>query len=247
MVTVHELHRRSAGRLRACAVDPGGVVTGIWRHGIFAKGLPALLMKCIFATPEEGCQAVVHAATADWPDGMLDPCGCGSQDTRAVAADAPSSQQLLHDRNSSTSGAVRLRNKADAQRKQAAVGHEVESFESSRAHDSAKTASSARAQQHLCCPLFARGLFARPPVTWVGSSAWHALGPMQTLLLPLAMLNPVLDQPLRSLLHGRFGTAATCAVPKNVRACDQQVGDALWRESCRLCGIGPDMHLGDTR
>ena len=68
VVFAHELHRRSGGRIAACAADPGGVATGIFRHMAWTRTAGAWFMNAFLATPAEGCQAVVHAATAPWPD-----------------------------------------------------------------------------------------------------------------------------------------------------------------------------------
>lgn len=63
-----QLLKRSQGRIRASSVDPGGVDTGIFRHhGIMAPAARLLGSLGMFASPEEGCQAVVHACTAPWP------------------------------------------------------------------------------------------------------------------------------------------------------------------------------------
>lgn len=63
-----QLLERSKGRIRACSVDPGGVDTGIFRHhSAIAPAARAMGALGMFATPEEGCKAVVHACVAPWP------------------------------------------------------------------------------------------------------------------------------------------------------------------------------------
>lgn len=61
------LYSRSGGRIQAASVDPGGVNTGIYRGAPFISRV--VQMACdvgIMATPVDGCQAVVYAATQPW-------------------------------------------------------------------------------------------------------------------------------------------------------------------------------------
>lgn len=63
-----QLLKRSNGSIRASSVDPGAVGTGIFRHhSMFAPTARLLGSLGMFASPEDGCQAVVHACTAPWP------------------------------------------------------------------------------------------------------------------------------------------------------------------------------------
>lgn len=57
-----ELHRRSGGRVRAFAVNPGAVNSDIWRHPRWAAYRP--FFQWLFLTPEQGCVTSVEAATA---------------------------------------------------------------------------------------------------------------------------------------------------------------------------------------
>lgn len=59
---------KSGGAIQSAAVDPGGVNTRIYRGSALVSCLMKLLCRIgIMATPEEGCQAVVFAATCPWP------------------------------------------------------------------------------------------------------------------------------------------------------------------------------------
>lgn len=49
-----------------CAVDPGAIRTGIWRNTPFEDGFVKTLINNCYAPPEDGCSAVVHAATMAW-------------------------------------------------------------------------------------------------------------------------------------------------------------------------------------
>ncbi|KAK9867470.1 hypothetical protein WJX84_002915 [Apatococcus fuscideae] len=61
----YEHHRRMAKYgVQSCAVDPGAVSTGVWRHSPLAQGPLRWLMDCVYAPPRDGAQAVIHAATA---------------------------------------------------------------------------------------------------------------------------------------------------------------------------------------
>ena len=62
----YELDRRCAARgLRACAVDPGAVQTGIWAHTPLARRGVRAVMDQLYAPPKEGAATVVHAACCD--------------------------------------------------------------------------------------------------------------------------------------------------------------------------------------
>jgi hypothetical protein len=62
----YELDRRCAARgLRACAVDPGAVQTGIWAQTPLARRGVRAVMDQLYAPPKEGAAAVVHAACTD--------------------------------------------------------------------------------------------------------------------------------------------------------------------------------------
>ena len=85
------LYSRSGGRIQTASVDPGGVNTGIYRGAPFVSRV--VQMACdlgIMATPVDGCQAVVYAATQPWLAArvqMPDSVGEGSQcDVKALMA-----------------------------------------------------------------------------------------------------------------------------------------------------------------
>lgn len=66
------LYSKSCGRIQAASVDPGGVNTGIYRGAPFISQVVQLASRVgIMGTPEEGCQAVISAATRPWPDSHL--------------------------------------------------------------------------------------------------------------------------------------------------------------------------------
>lgn len=61
-----ELNQRWKGRgVTACAVDPGGVVSSIWRHSVFSKPPMSWLMGLVYAPTYDGASAVVHAVASD--------------------------------------------------------------------------------------------------------------------------------------------------------------------------------------
>jgi NAD(P)-dependent dehydrogenase (short-subunit alcohol dehydrogenase family) len=64
----HELQRRLGPRgVRACAVDPGSVATGIYRDSaLFSRQPLKWLITKFYAPPWDGASAVVHAASAQW-------------------------------------------------------------------------------------------------------------------------------------------------------------------------------------
>ena len=76
----YELDRRCAARgLRACAVDPGAVQTGIWAHTPLARRGVRAVMDQLYAPPKEGAATVVHATC----------CDLEAAEAHAAAAPAP--------------------------------------------------------------------------------------------------------------------------------------------------------------
>ena len=49
--------------MQSCAVDPGAVRSSIWKR---AGPIMQWVANHLFAPNEDGCQTVVHAATAAW-------------------------------------------------------------------------------------------------------------------------------------------------------------------------------------
>ncbi|CAD7695381.1 unnamed protein product [Ostreobium quekettii] len=64
----NEFHRREGPLgVHSCAVDPGGVRTRIYAGSIYARPPLSWAVDLLFAPPSDGAQAVLHAATCDWP------------------------------------------------------------------------------------------------------------------------------------------------------------------------------------
>ena len=64
---------------QSCAVDPGGVSTGVWRHSVFAKGPMRWLLDSVYAPSRDGAQAIIHAATCPLsPSAPVRPRGMAS-------------------------------------------------------------------------------------------------------------------------------------------------------------------------
>ena len=137
---------------------------------MFAPAAKLLGSLGMFASPEEGCQAVLHACTAPWPYGD-DACAQGQGQGPAVA------------------------------------------------------------------PHYARGLFASTPLVMGGRN-----GVMDQAVRSMFIgVCGLFDQPLRTLLGGRFGTGTTYSVAPNERVLDTTIGDSLWSTSSHLCGVGEEL------
>lgn len=50
----------------SCAVDPGGVASSIWRDSVFSKQPFKFLIDTLYAPPNDGAAAVIHACIAPW-------------------------------------------------------------------------------------------------------------------------------------------------------------------------------------
>ena len=56
---------QSAMAMQACAVDPGGVATGIWRHSKMLMLAPVqFMLGTVYAPASDAAKGIVHAATA---------------------------------------------------------------------------------------------------------------------------------------------------------------------------------------
>lgn len=63
-----ELQRRLGPKgLQACVADPGAVRTNIYNNSPkLSKGIVNVMINKFYAPPEDGAQAVIHAASCDW-------------------------------------------------------------------------------------------------------------------------------------------------------------------------------------
>jgi hypothetical protein len=175
----YEFDRRTQQRgVRAVAVDPGAVQTGIWAHTPLARPGVRAVMDQLYAPPREGAAAVLHAACADL-------------DAEAAAA-------------------------ADAARRGAAA-------------PATTTAATTAAHREPGRLYFARGLFARAPVTadgWLPSVVWKGV----------ALAASVADQPLRRITCGAMGVT-TVAVRSSPESYDRLRARELWNAAADAAGL----------
>jgi NAD(P)-dependent dehydrogenase (short-subunit alcohol dehydrogenase family) len=169
----YELDRRTSPRgVRAVAVDPGAVQTGIWAKTPLARPALRALMDKLYAPPHEGAAAVVYAACADLEAAEAAAVAATTDPTALAAGGAAA---------------------ADAPR---------------------------AAHREPCRLYFARGLFARAPVTadgWLPNVVWKGA----------ALLASIADEPLRRVSCGSMGVA-TAAVRSSPESYDRLRARELW-------------------
>jgi NAD(P)-dependent dehydrogenase (short-subunit alcohol dehydrogenase family) len=179
----YELDRRTSPRgVRAVAVDPGAVQTGIWAHTPLARPALRALMDKLYAPPHEGATAVLHAACADLDE---------AEASAALAYAHPAAGVL---------------------------GAAAAAAEAPRA-----------AHREPCRLYFARGLFARPPVTadgWLPNVVWKGA----------ALLASIADEPLRRVSCGSMGVT-TAAVRSSPESYDRLRARELWNAAADAAGL----------
>ena len=189
----YELDRRLArAGVRAVAVDPGAVQTGIWAGTPLARPGVKAVMDSLYAPPREGAAAVLHACVADLEEAERD----------ALAFTA-----------------------ADVGYASAAPGEAVS--------PSALVSAGRAVHREPGRLYFARGLFARTPVTsdgWLPGPVWKGA----------ALLASVADQPLRRLSCGSLGVM-TRAVRSSPESYDRLRARELWEAAAEAAGLPPEV------
>jgi hypothetical protein len=226
------------------------VASDIWKRSAF-ESPPLSWLLLLYAPPNDGATAIVHAATVPWGSERGASARLAAQRRTAPAAGSSGSSFGPEDdlRVSERCGACNLVSFCSpsllsaARLKAAHQGTATQGTPRQRGHlsEAARTPRCIAELAFLSCPraqFYARGLFASPPITAIDATPRRGLhGALSKALWAVsASVLSVMDWPARRLSGGRLAARTTC-VPSSSTSYDAELAGRLWNAAADAAGV----------